>query len=106
MWCHLLLSMPVLGLGLFLVLPVSLALPLYLLVVVVSLFLYSKIMQSMRIPVVTGPEALVGQVLTTNWEGLAFWQGEWWTTEPRLANQLVRIVGLRGPRLLVEPVDE
>lgn len=102
MWCHVLLGMPLLGLGLFLVLPLPVALPLYLLVVAVSLILYRKIMQSMKAPVSTGKEALLGQIVTTDSRGVVHWQGELWRTEPVLPAQPVRIVGLRGLQLMVE----
>ena len=55
-------------------------------------------------PVITGTDALVGQVVTTNADGSVQWRGEWWTAEPSLPNQPVRIVELRGLRLKVEPM--
>ena len=104
MWCHILLAMPLLGLGLFFILPFYLALALYALLVVASLLLYYKIIESIHAPAMTGSDALVGQVVTTNANGSVQWRGEWWTAEPRLSNQRVRIVRLRGMRLEVEPM--
>ena len=104
MWCHLLLATPLLGLGLFFILPFSWALVIYALLVIASLLLYYKIIESMHAPVMTGSDALVGQVVTTNANGSVQWRGEWWTAEPRFSNQRVRIVRLRGMRLEVEPM--
>lgn len=104
MWCHLLLAMPVFGLGLFFVLPFSWALILYVAVVLLSSFIYYKIVESTDAPVTTGAAALVGQIVTTDASGCIHYQGEWWTTEPFLPNQPVRVVTLRGLRLQVEPV--
>jgi membrane protein implicated in regulation of membrane protease activity len=106
MWCHVLLGMPVFGLGLFFVLPFSVALPLYLVIVLISLLLYYKIMESMNTPVLTGPEALIGQELMTNIDGSVRWQGEWWSTYPVYPGRHVRVVGLRGLQLEVEPAPE
>jgi membrane protein implicated in regulation of membrane protease activity len=64
MWCHVLLMMPLLGLGLFALLPWPMALPSYLALVAVSLGLYVKILQGMRQPVQTGREAMLGAVVT------------------------------------------
>lgn len=64
MWCHVLLIMPLLGLGLFALLPWPVALPSYLVLVAVSLALYVKVIQAMRQPVRTGREAMLGAVVT------------------------------------------
>lgn len=105
MWCHLLLAAPVLGLSLFLVLPFGTALALYLIIVALSLLLYYKIMESMRAPVMTGPEGLVGQIVRTDGSGTIHFNGEWWTATPPLPNRQVRIVGLRGLVVEIEPTD-
>lgn len=103
MWCHLLLATPVLGLSLFLVLPFGTALTLYLIIVALSLLLYYKIMESMRVPVMTGPEGMVGQIAWTDHGGAIHLNGEWWTAIPSVPNQQVRIVGLRGLVVEIEP---
>ena len=105
MWCHLWLTMPVLGLGLFFVLPFSWALILYLAVVLLSSFVYYKVMESMHAPVTMGAESLAGQIVTTDASGAVYYQGERWTAEPSLPNQPVRVVALRGLRLQVEPIS-
>ena len=106
MWCHVLLGMPVLGLGLFFVLPFTSALIIYLVIVLISLWLYYKIMESMHAPVITGVEALTNRIVDTDADGAIHWQGEWWTAAPRLPNQRVRIVALDGMRLVVQPYLE
>ena len=109
MWRHVLLGMPVLGLGLFFVLPFTSALAIYLVIVLVSFWLYYKIMESMHVPVITGPVitgALTNRIVDTDAEGAVHWRGEWWTAAPRLPNQRVRIVALRGLCLVVQPYPE
>ncbi len=59
--CHLILLLPVFGLGLFVVLPFEAALPLYGIVFVLSAFLYLVIVRAMRLPVQTGREGMVGK---------------------------------------------
>lgn len=111
MWCHLLLMSPVIGLGLFLILPWPVALPLYLVIVAFSLFLYVKVMQtrSVRQPVTTGQEGLLGRVAEIGPEGSLKVAGERWLIA-RPGNwqpgQRVRVTGFSGLRLEVQPVDE
>jgi membrane protein implicated in regulation of membrane protease activity len=105
MWCHVLLATPLVGLALFFVLPFGLALTLYLILVLLSLALYAKIAESMRTPVTTGREALVGQVVTTSDDGSIRWQGEWWTARPRLPSSRVRVVDLSGLEVQVVLVE-
>lgn len=104
MWCHLLLAMPLIGLGLFFVLPFSTALLLYLIVVALSLLLYTKIVEAMRVPITTGAEAFVGQIVTTEADGSIHWQGEWWAATPAFPSQWVRIIGIQGLKMQVIPV--
>ncbi len=109
MWCHLLLLSPVIGLGLFLIFPWTTALPLYLVILALSLFLYVKIMQSMRQPVTTGQEALLGQIAEIGPEGSLKVTGERWLIaqpEGLRPGQRVRIVGFSGLRLEVQLLDE
>ena len=109
MWCHLLLMSPVVGLGLFLILPWTTALPLYLVVVALSLWLYVKIMESMRRPVTTGGEGLLGRVAEVRPDGSLSVMGERWLiarADGLRPGQRVRIVGLDGLRLEVRPVGE
>lgn len=104
MWCHLLLAMPLISLGLFFILPFSTALLLYLIVVALSLLLYTKIVEAIHVPVLTGSEALIGQVVTTEADGSIHWQGEWWAATPAFPSQQVRIIGIQGLKMQVIPV--
>ena len=104
MWCHLLLAMPLIGLGLFFVLPFSTALLLYLVVVALSLLLYAKIVEAMRTPITTGAEAIVGQIVMTEADGSIHWKGEWWTARPAFPKRRVRIIGVQGLVVQVVPV--
>lgn len=104
MWCHLLLATPVIGLGLFFVMPYGTALILYLVLVLLSLPLYYKIVEGMGRSVQTGREALIDRIVTTDSDGSIHWQGERWTARPRLLQCRVRITGLDGLCVLVEPV--
>jgi membrane-bound serine protease (ClpP class) len=113
MWCHVLLMMPLLGLGLFALLPWPVALPSYLALVAVSLGLYGKILQGMRQPVQTGREAMLGAVVTvtrdTTSQGQVRYGNELWSavSEQRLiAGQRARIVGFDGLRLVVRRLDD
>lgn len=100
---------PVVGLGLFLILPWPIALPLYLSIAAISFALYAKIAQSMHRPVTTGGESLLGRVAEVAPDGSLKVKGERWLIDRRadlVPGQRVRIVGLRGLRLEVQPVDE
>jgi membrane protein implicated in regulation of membrane protease activity len=109
MWCHLLLMSPLIGLGLFLILPWTIALPLYLVIVAFSLFLYAKIRQSMRQLVMTGRESLLGHVAEVRSGNTLQVAGEHWLIAGReqwAPGQQVRIVGFKGLRLEVQPVNQ
>jgi membrane protein implicated in regulation of membrane protease activity len=113
MWCHALLMMPLLGLGLFALLPWPVALPSYLALVAVSLALYGKILQGMRQPVQTGREVMLGAVVTVTRDitsqGQVRYGNELWgaVSEQQLtAGQRARIVGFDGLRLVVRRLDD
>jgi membrane-bound ClpP family serine protease len=59
--CHLILLLPLIGLAVFWIAPLSIAIPIYVVVLLASGFWYYSIMKSMRRPVVTGREGLIGQ---------------------------------------------
>jgi membrane protein implicated in regulation of membrane protease activity len=109
-WCHLLLLSPLIGLVLFLILPWTVALPSYLVIVALSLLLYRKIMQSMKLPVTTGVEGLIGSVGKVEPDGsLAVGTEHWKITSPQddlVPGQRVRIVGFKDMWLEVQAVDE
>jgi len=114
MWCHLLLMMPLFGLGLFLVLPWPVALPLYLVVDALSLILYAKIRQGMRQPVRTGREGMQGGTVTvvhkvTPQGGQVRYHNELWdavSQEWVPEGDQARIVGMRGMQLVVQSVSK
>jgi membrane-bound serine protease (ClpP class) len=113
MWCHVLLLTPLLGLGLFVVLPWPVALPSYLVVAATSLLLYVKIIRSMRRPVETGQEAMLGATVTVTRrmasEGQVRYFNELWSavSEQKLAvGDRARIVGIDGMRLVVRRFDD
>ncbi len=113
MWCHVLLMMPLLGLGLFAVLPWPVALPPYLVLVAVSPALYAKVIQAMRQPVRTGREAMLGAVVTitrhTASQGQVRYYGELWSAVPEqrlTVGERARIVGFDGLRLVVRGLDD
>lgn len=112
MWCHLLLAMPVLGLGLFAVLPLGAALPAYLAVVSVSLGVYWAVFQAMHRPVTTGREGMIGDraevVTDLSPTGRIRYRGELWravASEPIPAGSRVVIVGVDGMRVRVRAVS-
>ncbi len=80
--CHVLLGLPILGLVLFAVLPFSVALPLYLVVVAISALMYTAIWRALRLPPVTGLEAMSGGrahvVETLRPAGVIRYSGELW----------------------------
>jgi membrane protein implicated in regulation of membrane protease activity len=110
MWCHLLLMSPLIGLGLFLILPWPTALLLYLGIVAFSFFLYAKIRQSMHRPIMTGRESLLGHVAEVRSGNTLKVAGEHWLIaagrEQWTPGQQVRIIGFKGLRLEVQPVNQ
>ena len=110
MWCHLLLLSPLIGLVLFLILPWTIALPSYLVIVALSVLLYRKIMQSMKLPVTTGVEGLIGSVGEMEPDGSVALGTEHWKITPArddfIPCQRVRIVGFKDMHLEVQAIDE
>jgi len=113
MWCHLLLIMPILGLGLFAMLPLGVALPIYVAVASVSLGVYWAAFQAMHRPVTTGREAMIGaraEVVTDlSPTGRIRYRGELWRAmarEPIPAGSRVTIIEVDGMRVWVQPVSK
>lgn len=113
MWCHLLLLLPVVGLGLFFVLPWPAALGVNAVLAATALGIAIPAMRALRQPIVTGHEALLGQVVVAvsdiEGEGLVRYGGELWTAT---ANGIripkgtrVRIRGVEGVKLTVVPAE-
>lgn len=80
--CHLVLMMPVLGLGVFLIWPLSVALPAYALILLISGLIYYALIKAMHQPIRTGSEGLKGQsaevIDMQNHEGHVRIHGEIW----------------------------
>lgn len=113
MWCHLLFAMPFVGLLLFWLLPWPVALPTYLVLVGLTALIIVPTFRTMRGRVTTGAEGMVGSegvvIREIRSEGTVRVRGELWTARARApipAGEAVRVVGLDGLRLLVEPMRE
>lgn len=113
MWCHLLLMLPVVGLGLFAVLPLPVALPAYLALTAISLLMYWSVMRAMHRPVTTGPEGMIGgraeAVTDLSPTGRVRYRGELWQAvagEPIPAGSRVTIVSVDGMRVQVQPIRQ
>ena len=107
--CHLILMMPLLGIGLFYVLPMAWALPLYGVVLVVSATLYGLIYRTHRQPVTTGKESMLGREVKAaesfQVQGRVRYQSVLWkarSTEPLAEGDHATIVGMHGMTLLVQ----
>lgn len=60
--CHIILSMPFLGLSFFWILPIELAFPIYSIILIISGLLYYAVMKSMKAQVTTGSEGMIGEI--------------------------------------------
>jgi membrane protein implicated in regulation of membrane protease activity len=101
--CHLILLLPLIGLGLFAVLPLEVALPLYGIVLAISAFLYLVIGRTLRLPVQTGTEGMVGTeaevIQALNPRGVIRHRNELWYAqgvEPIRKGEKVIIVTVDG----------
>jgi membrane-bound serine protease (ClpP class) len=102
--CHLILMMPVIGLGVFWIWPFATALPVYLVILLLSAFVYFAMIRAMHRPVVTGAGGLIGQIAdvsdTNGHEGHVHVHGEIWRAvsddlvEPGGKAVIVRIDGM------------
>lgn len=106
--CHVVLSMPILGLALFYFFPLQFAAPFYGLVVVLSLGMYFLVIKAMRQPVVSGPEGMIGATAEAlqdfDSEGKVRYGGEIWdarSAEPVRKGEEVVITAVRGLQLIV-----
>jgi membrane protein implicated in regulation of membrane protease activity len=111
-WMALLMTLPLLGLVLFFFYPWRVALLPYMVLVAVSLFFHSLMMRSMRLPVRSGREEMIGSsAVVLRWEGgsgQVIWHGEIWQAESReervfMRGDRVMIKGLSGLTLVVKP---
>ena len=105
--CHLLLVLPVIALPVFWVWPLSIALPVYALALAVALAVYALAVMTMRRPVITGSEGLLGEsARVLQLEGRTatlFLHGELWTAqvegEALSVGDTAVVVGIEGLRL-------
>ncbi len=110
MWCHLLLLVPVAGLGLFWVFPWPLASVLYTAGVAPSVVIAWAGWRALRLPPVIGIEAMgggVGEAVTDLApSGQVLYGNDLWTArspEPVRRGELVRIAAVEGLQLRVHP---
>ncbi|MBW1692110.1 MAG: hypothetical protein JRG73_19225 [Deltaproteobacteria bacterium] len=111
--CHVVLFMPVLALPVFWLLPLPQAAGVYGVVLFLSIFLYWKVYQAMRRPVITGKESLVradGRVLEADRPNRprVVVRNEIWNAEskhPLSVGEPVVVLSVRGLRLVVESAN-
>ncbi|MFQ5797025.1 MAG: NfeD family protein [Candidatus Bipolaricaulia bacterium] len=112
--CHLVLLMPILGVGVFFIVPVPIALPIYLGITAVSLFIYVKLLNAMHVTVTTGREAMVGAIAevesaaaTDGRSRIRYRNERWLAVSPdRLdVGDQVEIIGFEGVRIIVRRVE-
>jgi membrane-bound serine protease (ClpP class) len=101
--------MPIFGLAVFWVLPFETAMPIYAAIVIVSALLYAVIMKSMRRPVTTGGEGMLGQVVDvlemSDHEGSVRVHGAIWraiSEDDLRRGDHARVVGVNGLTLKIE----
>ena len=110
--CHVVLSIPVIGLALFLFLPWPVALAIYVPLTLASLFVFLAVIKTMRSPINTGPYGLVGSTaeVVSKLESIGpanyvvFCQGETWSAicaEALNPGDKVRIMSLKGIKPVV-----
>lgn len=109
--CHLILALPLLGLGVFWLWPLSVAAPVYAVIFLVSLAFYYFIMRAMHQPVMTGREAIIqgtGKVIEVREHKVRVRvRNELWNAESPdklRAGDQVRIVGIDGLMLRVQRI--
>ncbi len=114
--CHLVLLMPLFGLGLFLILPWPVAVPAYMVILLVSALLYLKTIQVMKLPIQVGRETLLGKIVevvtVVESPSLARYLvrdgGEFWsatsTGEFTRGDKAV-VMGFEGGRVVLEPLS-
>lgn len=107
--CHLILLMPIIGLGVFWIWPFDVALPIYLVILTVSGVMYAAIMKAMHRRVSTGDEGMIGEVVEvmdrTNKGLRVHLNGAiWWAVsdQPLHHGDRARVVSVDGLTLKVE----
>ena len=103
MWCHLLLLVPLVIVGLFILLPWPIALPIALAVAALTGAVMQAGARALRQPPVTGAASLIGSVAVTvtnlDPDGLVRIEGELWhgdSPEPVAKGQQVQVDAVEG----------
>lgn len=114
--CHLVLLIPVFGLGVFFFLPLPYAAVIYLVICGASALLYRAVIKAMCRRVVTGTEALLGAQASVRrvdpGRMVVCLRGELWTARPAgftgtpHPGEQVVVTEIRGNRLVVGPLAE
>ena len=112
--CHLILGIPVLSLVLFFFFPFRVALAIYLPFTAASVFVYFKIMKTMRSKVQTGFEQMIGEeavvIEDLDPEGKVEIMDEIWKARSNgkkfSIGKKVRVTGVEGLVLIVEDPEE
>lgn len=106
-WCHLLLSMPIVGLAAFMFLPLPVAVPTYTVAAVASLLMYGKILKALRLPVVTGYTGMIGRralvYSRAGDTGVVRCRGEFWSARfdsEVQPGEYVRVKDVRGLEII------
>ena len=110
--CHLILSLPVLGISVFWIFPLQVAIPLYIIILIISAVMYRAIMKSMRMPVRTGSEGLIGEIGSYSGPGsegdVVSVHGELWNAsspDHLKLGEKIRVTGVNGLHLYVESIN-
>jgi inner membrane protein len=110
--CHLILSLPIIGIPVFWILPLQFALPVYIVILIISVIIYYAIMMSMKTRVRTGKKGLVGEIGNifnlTPIDLLVHVHGEIWEaiSNDKLKNgDKIRIIKVEGLRLNVRKIN-
>jgi len=111
--CHVVLMMPVLGLGVFWIWPLSVALPIYLVIFLLSGLVYSALLRASNHPVKTGREGLMQEsaevIEPVNPKGRIRVHGELWqaiSSEDLRTGDRVKVVGVNGLTLRVQKMQD
>ena len=110
--CHLVLSMPVLGLVVFWLWPLPIAIPVYAAILAVSAVVYKAMMTAMRRPSVTGREGMlheIGEIVGTSPSEVSVRiHGELWrarATDALKPHDLVEVIDVQGLTLHVAKAE-
>ncbi|SYZ74159.1 conserved hypothetical protein [Candidatus Zixiibacteriota bacterium] len=107
--CHVILLLPVIGLGVFFLWPFGTALPIYLAILAISGFVYFAMIKAMQRPVMTGIQTLQGKLVEViNMSGkrgqvrigAEIWEAR--TKDQLSTGEMARIIGIDQLTLIIE----